>query len=344
MKFLLPFFDDSSLIFAAHMKTLLLERGYDAVVAQMVNADLSDRQITNHLALGPDYVISETFFASREILTFDGVVLCKVPSTVRKLLSNGSYKRSRRRPAYVAFQPGIEFFPELGRRSRLDFDVVFLCSYDQMISYKADMRPSKPQHVSYGHPYFIKPSRFAANTSKKVYFFAQAVSPVTLSSRIFMVDLLKTMAVRHPEREFIIKLRHMPEENLSHVHKEEFSYPWIVDNHFSNLPTNLSFSSCSTRQALEDAEMAVACTSTALMEAISQGVPSLAYIDYVENYQDRCAVALRRDFSESGLIVSLSKLMDLEFCRLDRQWMKLYFRGEDLFEELEEAVADFQSF
>lgn len=342
MKLLLPFFDDSSLIFAAHMKSSLSKRGIDAVVAQMANADLTRRQIAIHLALGPDLLISEDFFVGNDVLAFDAVVLCKIPPSVRKLLSNRSYKLSRKRPAYVAFQPGIEFFPEVGRRGRLDFDIVFLSSHDQMVAYKAYMRTSEPQHISFGHPYFMTPAPVHENKSNKIYFFAQAVSPVTLSSRVFMVEVLETLALRHPDREFIIKLRHMPDENMSHVHKEEFSYPWIVEKYFPNIPSNFGFSSCTTRQALYDAEMAVACTSTALMEAISRGVPALAYIDYVENYKDRCAVAFRRDFSGSGLIVALSELMDLKFSKLDRQWMRLYFRGDDLYEELRTAVARFR--
>lgn len=342
MKFLLPYFDDSSLIFAAKMRNSMSLRGHDALVAQTSAVDLSDRQVSSHLPQGPDMSIEDNFFQSSAIKSFDGVITCKAPISLRKLMASGAHKRTMDRPAYIAFQPGLEFTPDRGRKNRVNFDIVFLYSAEHRDLYKSNIKSRFQQHISFGHPYFIKPNVETVRR-KNVYFFAQAISPATLLARRFVVDVLATLAERHPERDVFIKLRHLPNENSSHVHKEVFSYPWILDRYFQNAPSNLKLTDCSIDSALSDAGVAITCTSTAVMDAISAGVPAMIYLDYVENYHDPYSDAMRAEFRDSELIATLSQIMDLEYKAPSLDWMGRHFRGEDLFGEIVDAVLQFKN-
>jgi hypothetical protein len=342
MRFVIPFFDDSSVIFAAATQRKLKDRGHDVLTALMADHKLSDRQLTNNIPNGPDMEIDDSFFRSDAMKSFDAMLTCKAPLGVRKQLADPKHKAMRNRPAYIAFQPGLEFTPERGRLNRVDFDAVFLYSADHRDAYKEHIQTAFSQHVSFGHPYFITPNG-AAPRGRNIYFFAQAISPLTLSSRQFMVDVLATLARRHPDRDVVIKLRHLPGENSDHVHKEAFAYPWIIDRYFQDLPPNLKLSDCSMTEALADAAIAITCTSTAVMDAISAGVPAMIYLDYVESHADKYAGLMRKEFADSSLIAPLTAIMDLEAKPPTPNWMANHFRGDDLFDEIEQFVKRFKT-
>lgn len=339
MRFLLPFFDDSTLIFAATMRAKLAERGHDVITAMSSAAHLSERQIATHLPMGADITIDDAFFSTPEIAGFDAVIISKAPEAIRRQIAKGGI---RQRPAYIAFQPGLEFTPDRGRKNRRDFDIVFLYSADHRDKFKRAIKSPRWQHVSFGHPYFMTPKAPDLSGRKNVYFFAQAISPATLNSRRFVVDVLATLAERHPDRDVFVKLRHLPGENDNHVHRETYAYPWLLERYFPDAPPNLKLTACTMAEALDDAAIAITCTSTAVMDAISAGVPAMIYLDYVENYHDQYARPMRNEFAASGLISSIPQIMDLEASAPDEDWMRQHFRGDELFEEIETAVGEFK--
>jgi hypothetical protein len=345
MRFFVPFFDDSTIIFAATVKRLLEARGHDVLTAVMSDHQLSDRQISIHLPAGPDMKIGEDFFATDAMTSFDAMLTCKAPLALRRLMKNQVHKKRRDRPCYIAFQPGLEFTPERGRLNRVDFDAVFLYSAQHRDDYRKHIRSSGSQHVSFGHPYFLLPTTAKLVTPKgdNIYFFAQAISPSTLSSRQFIVDVLATLARRHPTRKVIIKLRHLPGENATHVHREAFDYPWIIEKYFPDKPENLVLSDCSMRDALNDAYLALTCTSTAVMDAVSAGVPAMIYLSYVENYRDKYSYLMRGEFKSSGLVTPLKKIMNLDYSSPNEEWLRNHFRGDDLFVEIENTVNKFRA-
>lgn len=345
MRFFVPFFDDSTVIFAATVKRLLEARGHDVLTAVMSDHQLSDRQISIHLPSGPDMTIGGDFFATDAMTSFDAMLTCKAPLPVRRLMKDKKHKQRRDRPCYIAFQPGLEFTPERGRLNRVDFDAVFLYSAQHREDYKRHIPSADRQHVSFGHPYFLIPDENSAAKPKgnNIYFFAQAISPLTLSSRQFIVDILATLARRHPDRKVIIKLRHLPGENANHVHREAFDYPWIIDKYFPDKPANLVLSDCSMKDALDDAYVAITCTSTAVMDAVSAGVPAMIYLSYVENYRDKYSYLMRGEFKSSGLISPLKDIMNLNYRNANREWLRNHFRSDDLFVEIENVVAKFKA-
>lgn len=340
MKILLPFFDDTTLIFAARMKRLLSPRGHTVSLAAVEPHYVSERQLAAHLPGRPDLTVVTESLNENTVAPFDAVITAKAPKSITDLIKKPSYRFSQKRPAFIAFQPGLEFTPRRGMRNRRHFDAVFLYSAPHRDIFLSTY--NKPgQHVSFGHPYFMTPKAPDLSGRKNIYFFAQAISPLTLSSRRFIVDILATLAKRHPERDVFLKLRHLPGENANHVHKEQFPYPDILAG-FSDVPPNLQLTACTMREALDDAAIAITCTSTAVMDAISAGVPAMIYLDYVENYRDIYSELMRREFSDSGLIVDIPQIMSLGARPPHPVWVERHFRGEDLLEEIETAIEAFK--
>lgn len=251
MQILLPFYDDSTLIFAAKLRALLLARGIRAttLLDNAAKPTISERQINQHLPDGPGMVSDGGFYASQSMDEFDAAVFCKVSAHVRHLLSDKAFQQRMKRPAFVAFQPGLEFTPDRGRKNRATFDIVFLNNVDHRDSFKRGVKRRNWQYVSFGHPYFLRRDTGRPG-GRDIYFFAQAISPISLESRRFIIDMLITLARRHPDRDVYVKLRHLPGENATHVHREEYDYPWIIDHFFPSVPPNFKLTACTMDEAL----------------------------------------------------------------------------------------------
>lgn len=343
MRFLLPFMNDSTLIFAATMREKLALRGHEAVTAHFTEneaPDVSERQLSLLLPDGPDLEIEPCFFNEDSLSDFDAVITSMPSRFIRERLNNIDYRRSRQRPAYIAFYAGLDFTPEKGFANRRFYDAIFFTQRGHIDLFSKKFGISPNQRLSFGHPYFMR-AEVPHVPRKNIVFFTQAVSPPTLPARRFIVDMLATLAERYPEFSVEIKLRHLPGENTRHKHVEDFPYPWIIERHFQDLPNNVIISDRSTLEALSNAAYAITCTSTAAMDAIAAGVPTFVYLDYPENYLDPLVMAMRKEFSKSGLIARVQDIMLLDASKPDETWVDDRFRGADLFEEIELAVSEF---
>jgi hypothetical protein len=343
MKFLMPFFDDTTLMFSSKTATALRQRGHVVDIVAVDTHEMSERQINAHsVSDHPTTTWAATDFNESYLAGYDAVITCKAPLVINRMLGDQVYRSRRDRPAFVAFQPGLEFTPERGRKNRRNFDIVFLYSAKHRNSFKAKIRPNDWQHVSFGHPYFTTPAQVALS-GRNIYFYAQAISPLTAVSRRFLLDILVTLARRHTDRDVYIKLRHLPGENATHVHKEVYSYPSLLERYFPDAPANLKLTACTMAESLKDAAIAITCTSTAVMDAVSAGVPSMIYLDYVENYRDKYSGLMRDEFSDSGLVSDIHQIMRLEPNRPDTEWMDQHFRGDDLYAEMIASVTAFKT-
>jgi len=345
MKVLLPFSNDSTLMFVSRLQPMLRAHGFDAIsmlISEHAGA-LSTRQLTMLLPDGPDIEASSSTMLNFERSSFDAILIAMPPMELLDRLSDRSYRSRRDRPAYIAFNAGLEFFPARGRKNRLNFDIVFLNSAVQARMFRSDVRRNGWQYVSFGHPYFINPKTIDLSDRTDVVFFAQSISPATLDSRRFVLDLMVTLAQRHPGRKIYFKLRHLPGENDAHKHKELFSYPSMLDRYIDEKPANFEFTTANMTEILSSAAICITCTSTAAMDAISAGIPTLVYVDYPENYSDRFAKPMRKEFAKSGLIASIADIMDLRGRRPRESWIEPRFRSEDLFDEIRRAIECFQT-
>ena len=147
------------------------------------------------------------------------------------------------------------------------------------------------------------------------------------------------MARRHTERDFYIKLRHLPHENQAHLHRERFSYPQILDNWPEPLPENLKVTACSMDEAIARAGMGLTCTSTAAIDLLRAGVPTLINLDYVEHYLDPMAPEMRGLFEHSGLIAPLADVLNLKIRQPDEAWLHNMLCPRDLGAKVLEVIA-----
>lgn len=342
MRIALPFHDDSGLIFAVKIGRELERRGHVPVYihiheARVPDSKLSARQIALSLGKrGVDASVAEKDFISDAVLaSFQAVIASRVVAPVQKALANPVFRNRRDRPRFVGFMAGLDFRPENGVANRLWFDAVFLNTPADRDLFRSKTRRGDDQHVSYGHPYYIRPERLRAPAGNApIYFFAQAISPQTLGGRLHMLHLLYALAHKYPERRIVIKLRHLPEENRLHQHKELFSYPWIMERFAPPPPPNLVFDASSMEAALADAGYAITCTSTAAMDAVSAGVPTFVYLDYVENYMDPLCEPMRKLCGPGDLVRPLRDIMALQVRAPNLTWVNSIFRGPDLYDEL----------
>lgn len=345
MKMLLPFYDDSSLFFVSKMKWELEKENLECSTLFVGNGRkfdrISDRQMEAIFPKGPDFVADTSELAMDFVCRFDAVIVCKITDELRLLFNNESFIGQDARPCFIAFQPGLEFTPEKGIRHRQAFDAVFLNSKEDFLTYGSAFPQKRWRYVSWGHPYFIKPDSLKEDTGGPIYFFAQAISPSTRNARVHIAEVMKAIALANPQRQIVIKLRNLPSENANHLHKEKYSYPELFTE-LSAMPPNLSFSACAMKDALQDASIVITCTSTAAMDAISAGLPTMVYTDYVENYLDSMASAMTKIFSSSGLITPLKRVLHLEYSRPQANWLNGHFRDRSLFREIKKITSAFK--
>lgn len=342
MRALLHFNDDSTLFFVSRVKRDLKNRGIDCKTLYLTTRGkeglVTQRQMQMCLPEGPDIVSSD--FGARTLSAFDAFITCKPTKEIRRLVADRNYMKRDQRPCFVTFQPGLEFSPEKGIENRKNFDAIFVNRFADVATVRNKLTSRRLQFVSWGHPYFSPPSGYREDAGGPVYFFTQAISPRTFAARLHVLEALRALALANPHRKVVIKLRHLPGENTEHVHKEDHSYPELL-GHLETLPPNLLVSACSLEEALEKASVALTCTSTAAMDAISAGLPTLVYTNYVENYLDPMSGAMTELFRGSGVVSPLERFLDLETRRPDAEWIEANFRDpSSIYSELEKTVQE----
>lgn len=337
MNILLPFTDDSSLIFARAVGDELEARNVKttyALVIERVNvgSKVSDRQMNLYLPKGPDIILEPSDLVSEGLLmSFEAVIMCRLLQPVNQAVNGFRMGHYRRRGCFVAFWAGLDFFPHKGVFNRRNYDLVFLLreGHRQYVPEEATSF-----YTGVGHPYFILADPPKMDPTGPVLFAAQAISPLTLAGRVHMINLMVATALANPDREIVVKLRHKSDENRHHAHKEVFSYEDLAHEMYPRLPQNLLFSYSSMAEALEGAGGCIACTSTAVIDSLAAGVPSLIYLSYPGAHDDPLCEPMRQEFHESGLIGTDAQVLSLEFSKPNHAWMNDRFSRSGLYEEM----------
>lgn len=343
-RLLILFGDDSTLFFATRMRAQLSAADPAAEVRLGAFAGelaLSPRQLALHVPEG-DYTVLDLagLTAAARAPDLDAIIVCKVPRALTDLLMDPAYRQSSARPRIIAFLPGLDFFPDRGMRNRLYCDSVYLFPRDYLPRFRAlqaaELPPRDPdgagkaRRVGFGHPACLRPERAtpSALPDGDIYFFAQALSPSTRRGRLHMLRVMAALARAHPQRTVWIKLRHLPEENTTHVHKERFSYPDLMKA--LAVPDNLRLTACDMDSALANAAIGIVCTSTAAMDLVRAGVPTMVHLDYVDAYVDPLVPPMRALFAASNLVVPLRDLLHLRYRAPDPGWLDGMFCPPDL--------------
>ena len=347
---LLPFSDDSTLFFALRMRDCLRAADPDIAVSMGWLTDesaLSDRQMSQLLPEGPDLAIRNADFA--EILPsgqFRAVLTCRVFRGLGGALRDPEVAAVADRACVIGFLGGLDFFPETGYFRRRNCDGVYLFPSNEIPAFKAQADEWEPawRDVGFGHPSFLQPQALpkdALTDRKDIYFFAQALSPSTKRGRMHILRALAAMARAYPDRRVWIKLRHLPDENQNHLHREKYDYPSLMSQ-MSDLPSNLNYTACTMNEALATAAFGITCTSTAAIDVVREGVPCMVHLDFVDNYMDGLVEPMRRLFASSGLITSLEDMLHLRARAPDPVWVNSMFCPRDLGNRVLETAKKFR--
>lgn len=356
-RLLLPFCDDSTLIFAVRLRNLLRVAAPEADVTlgcYMPEQALSLRQLQMQLPEA-DYLIlsDEMLIESVQQGYYDAVLTSRVFRSLTDFLRTPALKHLRGRARVIGFLGGLDFFPDRSYANRIPCDGVFMFPRGEVEKFSGwatkqvenDSNLTAPL-VDFGHPTFLEPSPTPPadlKTRRDIYFFAQAISPLTRRGRLHVLEAMVALAEANPDRTIWIKLRHLPDENTSHLHREKHDYQGLIEAAFKSVPPNLRLTACPMQEALEQAALGITCTSTAAIDLIREGVPTMVYLDYVDAYMDPMSAAMRRIFEGSNVITSLDDLLHLRHGTPDPDWVKQMFCPHDLGQRVLDMVETLQS-
>ncbi|MEM6388771.1 MAG: DUF6716 putative glycosyltransferase [Pseudomonadota bacterium] len=349
LKAMLPFNDDSTLFFARRMLGVLKGSGIDADTVWLAQgSDLSPRQMSASLPNGADVLMRNDAFKRVGVLhEYDLILTSRMFPPLRDMLRDPFSRCRADRPAVCAFQGGLDFDAERGFFNRRFADAVFIVPTRDIKRYRTTMAAqglAGPQYIGFGHPTFLEPKTPPDRTVKDIYFFTQAISPLTYRSRLYMVKILATLARAYPDRTVWLKLRHLPSENTAHLHKEEHPYPDLITALGATDLPNLKVTADPMEAVLPNVGIGITCTSTAAVDLIRAGIPTMLYLDYVENYLDPLVNPMRALFETSGLIVPLDNILNLAPQPARAAWIDGMFCSKDrLIAQIFEAHAHFKA-
>lgn len=341
-RLLLLFCDDSTLIFCSRMADLLIQADRRAGItfaAYAPESALSDRQLRQYLPKG-NYKILDTAGLTSALMDgqYDAILTSRVFRPLDRMLSEPLYRQKAGRARVVSFLGGLDFSPGRGMRNRRNCDVVYL--FPRTICEKFRKTYVQPAQeglaawpvVGFGHPAFLMPRARPSvrlNPTGDIYFFAQALSPSTARARRHMLGVMAAIARRNPDRNVWIKLRHLPDENTRHLHRERYDYPGLAAA-CTDLPDNLRLTARTMSQALSNAGLGITCTSTAAIDLVREGVPAIVHLDYPDTTLDPLVAPMRRLFTGSNLVKPLDDVLNLRFTPPDPDWLSGIFCPRDL--------------
>lgn len=349
----LLFSDDSTLIFARLMARVLRAADPECAIEMtwyVPENALSHRQMCQLLPEGPERVINEA--GLRDLLVnpaIKAIIASRIYLPIGGALKEPGFRAKRARPCVIGFLGGLDFFPKDGFMRRSDCDGVFLFpkpAIDDFRALKATLEPAENwQQVGFGHPAVITPDALPApdlDARRDIYFFTQAISPLTKRARLHVLRAVVAIARANPARGVYIKLRHLPSENTKHLHRERYAYSELLGA-LGPLPDNLHVSDADMESVLKTAAIGITCTSTAALDVVRAGVPCMIYLDYVDHYRDGLAAPMRRLFEGSNLITSLEDLLHLRAKAPDPEWLANMFCPPDLGARALQMIADFEA-
>lgn len=331
------------------MRTLLAGADCELCTAWLTeNTSLSDRQMQRLLPEGPDILLLDGAVKKAEYLReFDAIIISKNITPIRDLIERRTFRYEGNRPCLITFQAGLEFDPERGFSNRRHADAIFSAPKTDIDTFRTwcdDANVPQP-YSGFGHPVFLRPEPVARpQASRDVYFFTQAISPPTRRARLHLVHVLAAIARANPDRNIWLKLRHLPNENCWHVHREQFPYTDLLQTTGAGRPENLKLTVEPMNKALDKAGIGITCTSTAAIDLVREGVPTMVYLDYPENYFDPMVALMRELFDKSGLIAPLEDVLNLNAKPVNQGWLDQMFCTPDhLVAQVIEVITRFKA-
>lgn len=351
MQILLTFFDDSSLFTALNFVKIIKNTEHFFFLVRLTDEekiypDLSERQI--ELLENYDFLnlSMKQFYSAEFLINFDIIYITRMP--------NGSFNPSKiinfdilnkSRPFFIQGWTGLEFTPEKGLYNRRFADGV--CFSDGEIYKKQYANLQIYQKAFKFFPNFYKNQyENKKKELKKVYFFAQAIIPAKLHHRMELLQILIDTAYNNTDKEIIIKLRNLPNENKTHKHKELFPYQLLIEQYKDKyqIPQNLSFSTQSMEEVLVDADFCITCSSTAGFESLVHGIPTAFYLDYnkSEHIEEYSTEKVQDYLKALDVIYTAEEIINLAIKPVNRKIVENFFSTKENLKEIFKVVHDFK--
>jgi hypothetical protein len=109
-----------------------------------------------------------------------------------------------------------------------------------------------------------------------VCFVAQPSVPATRGERRYALKRAVQHAIRHPDRDIVIKLRGRVGEQTTHIERHHYSA--LVPD--VEIPSNVQFVYGSMSDVLDRTDLCITVSSTAALEAMHRGIPTAVLTDF----------------------------------------------------------------
>ncbi|SEJ59299.1 DUF6716 putative glycosyltransferase [Demequina mangrovi] len=286
------------------------------VVRNAVTPSPAQRVAAVHGRLAEDALSEMSFRALVELLAEDPpdvlLLACRGP-LIETLLADELHGLPGA-TVVIAGIPGIWMPPtELGVRLRRSVDMLVVHSEREREAVEAMLPKGRLRAV--GLASLVRAEQTLGNAERpRIVFAPQALVPTTLEEREQLFAGLVDLAAGRPDVDVVIKLRGTRDE--AQTHKEFASFPEIAERwRGGDLPANLVFAYGPLQDFLGDCEGFVTVSSTAVLEAVRAGVPSLCLDDFGVSTEEINVV-----FEGSRLFGSLDDLRAGRFATPDHKW------------------------
>ena len=152
----------------------------------------------------------------------------------------------------------------------------------------------------------------------RIVFAPQAKMPFEESERLEILKALAKTKRKHPDVEVIVKLRALRGEPQTHI--ERFPYDYLWEKYCAETGENehlLDFQTGSLAERLTPGTALVTVSSTAAIEAIDLGLRVGIISDFGVTEK-----LLNAMFSESGLLMALDEMQELDIPHANQQWLR----------------------
>ncbi|MFG1706141.1 DUF6716 putative glycosyltransferase [Nonomuraea sp. M3C6] len=157
---------------------------------------------------------------------------------------------------------------------------------------------------------FLRPQAIS-HGGNRVVFATQAKVPREREQRERILTSLAELAGRRPELDVVVKLRALEDERQTHNERHHYQRLWRE----MGQPGRLAFEAGSMHDQLARAAGFVTVSSTAALEAIAMGVPSLVLSDFGVS-----AEMINLVFEDSDLLGTLDDLAKGDFRLASDRW------------------------
>ncbi len=229
------------------------------------------------------------------------------------------------RPIVVAGMNGLTDCNDLhALLCRVGADIICVNSYSNFIAFKKKMLALSIESDSlllfgYMRNYEkVMQSRSRNCNQMTTLIVGQANMPSQRKQQRYFMNKIYAYAIKYPERKIIIKQRSIANKNHMNFYFERYKIlqPWKWRIVFSiKMPKNVVFSDEPIEKLFLQADLCLGFHSTALIESINLGIPTLVIKDFgigknVGNH----------DFIESGLLASLDDWINDKIPRVNQKW------------------------